>query len=161
MDRNPQMTQQNWSDFKKIIPRHSGKVEFNIYQFHVEIKCILKLTSPNQIQRKTTTIQHNSLSGFFILNVVWPLLNCLKHWPKNLGFLCGLRKINGNPSKETRSLHTAMGSTFDQSHMLQPPIIVLRRLSSHFILAAFQRRTGGFKAFSWVTNQIIFHGFHL
>ena len=78
------------------------------------------------------------------------------------GIPIGLRKINGNPSKETGNLHTAMGSTFVQSHMLQPPIIVLRRnLSSHFILAAFQRGTGGFKAFSWITNQIIFHGFHL
>lgn len=124
----------------------------------------------NQLLQIKFKGKHNNYStqfivrffSFFFFNVVWPLLNYLKCWPQNPGLLCGWRKINGNPPKETGSLHVAMGSTFDQSYMLQPPIIVLRRdLYSHFILAAFQRGTGGFRAFSWVTNQIIFHGFHL
>lgn len=48
-------------------PRHSGEIEFNIHQFHVEIKCILKLTSPNRIQRQCNNYSIQFMVRFLFL----------------------------------------------------------------------------------------------
>lgn len=56
--------------FKKIL-RHSGEMEFNIYQFHMEIKCILKLTSPNQIKRKCNNYSTQYIVRFLKKKKCW------------------------------------------------------------------------------------------
>lgn len=147
--------------FKKIL-RHSGEMEFNIYQFHMEIKCILKLTSPNQIKRKCNNYSTQYIVRFLKKkNVEWPLLNHLKCWSQNPGLPCGLRKINVNPPETTGSLHVASRlNLWSEPHAGTSNYCLRLNISSHFVLAAFHTGTGGFRAFSCITNQTLFHGFH-